>query len=171
MDGVDNLAERATGARLPRPLLLDASALDLREEREILREDVKRNRIVFEFPDGLADVDILDECRALDSLDDFDAMHGLTMQKLVGKSVIIWIRQDDGTKSQLCSFHVSDREQNLRGVAAIDEFPFLLNWLVEFMAAHLAKQFPTPISAPSRRQASEKATATGSRRTSVGAAR
>jgi hypothetical protein len=156
MDDMGNFAERATGVSLPRPLVLDASVLDLREESEILREDVKRNRVVFEFPDGLAEVAIADECRALADLDDFDMALDLAMQKLVGKSVVILMRQDDGSKSVLCKFAVTDRNQNLRGVAMIDEYPILVNWLVEFMAAKMAKQFPTPTSAPSRGQASGK---------------
>jgi hypothetical protein len=155
MDGATNFAEQATGARPPRSFILDSSVLDLLEEHKILREDIKRNRVAFEFPDGLADISIIDECRALDRLDDFDELYGLTMQKLVGKSVRIWLRQDNGARSLLCEFHVVDRDQDLGGVDEIDEYPVLVNWLVEFMGAHLLKKYPTPTSVPSRRQASE----------------
>jgi hypothetical protein len=155
MDGATNFAEQAVGARPPRSFILDSSVLDLLEEHKIIREDVKRNRVAFEFPDGLADIGIIEECRALDRLDDFDEMYGLTMQKLVGKSVRVWMRQDNGARSLLCEFHVSDRDQDLRGVDAIDEYPVLINWLAEFIGAHLLKKYPTPTSVPPRRQASE----------------
>jgi hypothetical protein len=155
MDSEKSFAEQVAGAKPPRSFLLDASVLDLLEEHKIIREDVKRNRVAFEFPDGLADSDIVEECRALDKLDDFDEMYGLTMQKLVGKSVRVWMRQDDGSRSLLCEFHVSDRDQDLRGVDAIDEYPILLNWLTEFIGARLLKKYPTPTSVLSRRQASE----------------
>lgn len=151
----DTFAEQATGARPPRSFVLDASVLEFAEEHQLIREDIKRNRVVFEFPDGMGDVDVATECRALDALDDFDTMYDLAMQKLVGKSVVIWMRQDDGSRSELCRFHVSDRYQNLRGVDAIDEWPILVNWLVEFLGAAMLKKYPTPTSAPSRRQASQ----------------
>jgi hypothetical protein len=154
MDSEKSFAESVAGVKPPRSFLLDASVLDLLEEHKIIREDIKRNRVAFEFPDGLADADIVEECRALDRLDDFDAMYGLTMQKLVGKSARVWIRQDDGTRTLLCEFHVSDRDQDLSGVDAIDEYPVLINWLTEFIGAHLLKKYPTPTSALSRRQAS-----------------
>jgi hypothetical protein len=159
MGGTMSFAERATGAKPPRSFILDSSTLDLAEEHNIIREDVKRNRVAFEFPDGLADVPLIDECRALDKFDDFDTMHNLVMQKLVGKSVRVWLRQDDGSRSLLCEFHVSDIYQDLRGVEKIDEYPVLVNWLSEFLGAHLLKKYPTPTSVPSRRQASENQTA------------
>jgi hypothetical protein len=156
MDGETSFAEQVAGRKPPRSFILDSSVLDLLEEHKIIREDVKRNRVAFEFPDGLADVSILEECRVLDRLDDFDEMYGLTMQKLVGKSARVWLRQDDGSRSLLCEFHVSDRDQDLRGVDKIDEYPVLVNWLTEFIGAHLLKKYPTPTSALPRRQASER---------------
>jgi hypothetical protein len=155
MDGEKSFAEQATGAKPPRSFLLDAAVLDLAEEHKIVREDIKRNRIVFEFPDGLSDTDVLDECRALDKLDDFDVVYDLTMQKLVGKPLRVWIRQDDGSRSLFCEFHVASRYQDLSGVEEIEEHPIVINWLVEFMGAHLLKKYPTPTSALSRRQASQ----------------
>jgi hypothetical protein len=162
MDGEKSFAEQAAGVKPPRSFILDSSVLDLAEEHNIVREDVKRNRVVFEFPDGLADVPLLDECRALDKLDDFDTMYDLAMQKLVGKPVRVWLRMENGSPAPLCEFLVSDRDQDLRGVDAIDEYPVLINWLAEFIGAHLLKKYPTPTSALSRRQASESRAATES---------
>jgi hypothetical protein len=162
MDG--NFAEQATGVKPPRSFILDASVLELREEHKIISEDIKRNRVAFEFPDGLGEIDISEECRALALIDDFEAMYDYTMQKLVGKSVVIWMRQDDGSKTLLCQFHVSDRYQNLHGVEEIDRWPVLMNWLTEFIGAHLAKQYPTPTNVQSPRQASESRTAATTRK-------
>jgi hypothetical protein len=159
MDSEKSFAEQVAGVKPPRSFILDSSVLDLAEEHKIIREDVKRNRVSFEFPDGLADVGVFEECRALDRIDAFDEMYGLAMRKLVGKSARVWIRQDDGSRALLCEFHVSDADQDLRGVDAIDEYPILVNWLVEFMGAHLLKKYPTPASALPRRQASQSGTA------------
>jgi hypothetical protein len=147
MDGEQTLAERVAGAKPPRSFILDSSALDYLEEHRLAREDIKRNRIIFEFPEGLAEIDLFEECRALDKLDDFDTMYDLAMQKLTGKSVIIWMRQDDGSRTELCSFQVVDRYQNLRGVDKIDEYPVLVTWLTEFMGADMLKKYPTPARA------------------------
>jgi hypothetical protein len=160
MDGGQKLAERVAGAAPPRSFVLDASALEFAEEHKIIREDVKRNRIVFEFPDGLNTVDLFEECRALDKLDDFDTMYDLTMQKLAGKPALIWMRQDDGSRTLLCKFHVTDRYQNLRGVNEIDQYPILVKWLADFVGADMLKKYPTPTRASSRRQESKSPTAT-----------
>jgi hypothetical protein len=151
MDGERTFAEQAVGAKPPRSFILDASALEFLEEHKVVREDIKRNRIIFEFPDGLSTVDLFEECRALEKLDDFDTMYDLAMQKLTGKSVLIWMRQDSGEKSLLCQFHVSDRYQDLRGNEMIDEYPVLVTWLTEFLGADMLKKYPTPTSVPSRR--------------------
>jgi hypothetical protein len=160
MDGEQSLAERVAGAKPPRSFILDASALEFAEEHKIVREDVKRNRIVFEFPDGMNTVDLFEECRALDRLDDFDVMYDLAMQKLAGKPVLIWMRQDDGSRTLFCEFRVTDRYQNLRGVSEIDQYPILVRWLADFIGADMLKKYPTPTRAPSRRQESKSPAAT-----------
>jgi hypothetical protein len=140
-----SFAEDAVGVRPPRAFLaLDASVLDQEEVHEIIREDIKRNKIEYIFPDGLAHVDILEECRALTRLDDFDTLYDLTMQMLVGKPLIINIKNLDGSKEELCNFQVVDRFMDLRGVEVIDTYPWLVTWLTEFMAAHIAKKYPVP---------------------------
>jgi hypothetical protein len=141
----NTFAEEAVGVTSPRAFLaLDASVLDQAEARKIVREDIRQNRIEYIFPDGFNRVDLLEECRALMMLDDFDTMYDLTMQMLVGKPVTINIRNLDGSKTELCSFQVVDRYQNLRGVAAIDEYPWLVTWMTEFIGAHISKKFPIP---------------------------
>jgi hypothetical protein len=141
----NNFAEEAVGVTPPRAFLaLDASVLDATETHQILRDDIKLNRVEYIIPDGLNQVDLLEECRALTMLDDFDTMYDLTMQMLVGKPVVINIKNTDGSRTELCSFQVVDRYQNLRGVAVIKEYPCLVTWLTEFIGAHIAKKYPLP---------------------------
>jgi hypothetical protein len=139
-------AEDAVGVAPPRGFLaLDASVLDHAETHKVVKEDVKQNRIEYIFPDGLNQVDLIEECRALTMLDDFDTMYDLAMQMLVGKPVIINLKNFDGSRTELCNFQVVDRYQNLRGVGAIDEYPCLVTWLTEFIGAHLLKKYPVPL--------------------------
>jgi hypothetical protein len=141
----NNFAEEAVGVTPPRAFLaLDASVLDQVETHKIIREDIKQNRVEYIFPDGFNQVDLLEECRALTMLDDFDTMYDLTMQMLVGKPVAINIKNLDGSKTGLCNFQVVDRYQNLRGVSAIDEYPCLVTWLTEFIGAYISKKYPLP---------------------------
>jgi hypothetical protein len=150
-------AEAAVGVAPPRAFLaLDASVLDQAEAHEIIRDDIRQNRIEYIFPDGLNQVDLFEECRALTMLDDFDTMYDLTMQMLVGKPVTINIINLDGTKAELCSFQVVDRYQNLRGVVVIDTYPCLVTWLSEFIGAYISKKYPLPGRSLSQPQAAKK---------------
>jgi hypothetical protein len=139
-----NFAEETVGARPPQSFILDATVLEMEEAREIIREDVKQNRVTYEFPEGLNQPDIFEECRALTTLEDFDAWYDLSMQMLVGKPVVISILNLDGTGSELCAFQVTDRHMNLRGVDAISEYPWLVVWMVEFIKGYVSKKFPLP---------------------------
>jgi hypothetical protein len=153
----DKFAEQAVGVTPPRAFLaLDASVLDHAETHKIVREDIKQNRVEYIFPDGLNQVDLLEECRALTMLDDFDTMYDLTMQMLAGKPVTINIKTLDGSKTELCSFQVVDRYQNLRGVEAVNEYPYLVTWLTEFIGAYISKKYPIPGRNPLPPQESEK---------------
>ena len=134
---------------------IDASILDEQEMLEIVREDVKQNRIEYVFPEGVNQVDMFEECRALTKLDDFETMYDLTMQMLHGKPVSIFIKNDDGSKYQLCAFQITDRYMNLRGVEAIDKYPCLVTWLTEFIGALIAKKFPIPMQNPPQAQESK----------------
>jgi hypothetical protein len=140
----DNFAEQITGVAPPRSFVMDASVLDYQEEYQIIREDVKQNRVVFSFPSGVNKLDLLEECRALTALDDFDMMFDITMQMLVDKDLVISIRNEAGVLVEMASIHVTDRYQNLRGCDFIDEYPVVVTWLIDFMGASLLKKFPVP---------------------------
>ncbi|MDR2444508.1 MAG: hypothetical protein LBD44_01030 [Spirochaetaceae bacterium] len=98
---------------------------------------------------------MIEECRALEKIDDFDTMYDLTMQMLEGKTVIINIKNLDGSRTELCCFQVVDRYQNLRGVDAINDYPSLVTWLTEFIGAHISKKYPLPGTQPPLQQAAE----------------
>lgn len=128
-------------------VFLDASILADKHRTDVARFNVQQARISFEFPEGFAQLRLIEECRALNALDvsdpdNFDLMYDITMQMLVGKVVFIYFLDDEGKKHELSRFVVTDRYMNLRGVDAIDEYPVLVNWLVEFIAEYLAKKFP-----------------------------
>jgi hypothetical protein len=153
----NSFAEEAVGVTPPRAFLaLDASVLDQAETHKILRDDIKQNRIEYIFPDGFNQVDLLEECRALTMIDDFDTMYDLTMQMMVGKPVTINIKNQDGSRTALCSFQVVDRYQNLRGVVAIDAYPWLVTWMTEFIGAYISKKYPLPGRSLSQPQAAEQ---------------
>ena len=128
-------------------IFLDASVLAHNEETAIIREDIKQNNIRFEFPNGFNTIPVIEECRALNALDlsdpdNFDLMYDITVQLLVGKAVFIYLLDKNDVKHEIAKFVITDRYMNLRGIDIIDEYPVIVNWLVEFMAAHLAKKFP-----------------------------
>ena len=136
--------------------LLDASIFDNQEAAEIYKDDIKLNRIEYLFPAGLNQVDLFDECRALTKLDDFEVMYDLTMSMLHGKPVTILIKNDDGTKTVLSTFQVTDRYMDLRGVHVINAYPCLVTWLVQFIGALISKKYPVPGKIQSQPQAQEK---------------
>jgi hypothetical protein len=149
-------AEHAAGVTPPRdPIsVIDASIFDMMETHEIVKEDVKQNRVEYRFPDGLNQIDLIEECRALTKLDDFDTMYDVTMQMLEGKPLVILIKNMDGSRTELCNFQVIDRYMDLRGVEAINSYPYLVNWLTEFIGAYISKKYPTPGRTAPQAQAS-----------------
>lgn len=149
-------AEEQLGLKKPRSFILDASVLDGLENHEILREDIKQNRLEYEFPDGLNTIDLFEECRALTLLDDFDSMYDVTMRLLTGKSVVIRMKHHNGVKTELCAFQVVDRAQNLRAIPAIDEYPCLILWLTEMIGGLLLKKYPAPLKNALPPEAPEK---------------
>jgi hypothetical protein len=140
----------------PQNFILDASVLDMQETHRIIREDIRQNRIEYVFPDGLNQLDLFEEARALTMLDDFDTMYDLTMEALIGKPVTINILNFDGSKVEFCTFQVVDRYMNLRSIEAIDAYPCLVTWLTEFIGAHLLKKYPMPGRSQPQPQASVK---------------
>jgi hypothetical protein len=98
-----------------------------------------QGKIKFTFPDGLHQVDVLVKCRALNSLDSFEAMYNLTVLLLRGKAVTATWRNADGVQEELCRITASDWS-NLRGIAAIDGCPVLIVWLTDAVAKHLSEE-------------------------------
>lgn len=128
-------------------VFLDASVLRGNEIEDTVRYNIQHNNILFEFPDGFTQLRLIEECRALNCLDvsdpdNFDMMYDITMQMLVGKPVFIYFIDEKDEKHEVTRFVVTDRYMNLRGVDMIDEYPVLVNWLVEFVAGYLGKKYP-----------------------------
>ena len=127
-------------------VFLDASVLKGKEQEEGLKISIQQEKIRFEFPQGFTQLRLIEECRALNALDvtdpdNFDLMYDITMRMLVGK--IVAITFVDGNKStELARFVVTDRYMNMRSIDVIDEYPILMNWLVEFISGYLGKKFP-----------------------------
>ena len=127
-------------------VFLDASVLKGKEQEERLKVSVQQEKIRFEFPQGFTQLRLIEECRALNALDvsdpdNFDLMYDITMQMLVGKIVAIDFVEGN-QKEEIARFVVTDRYMNLRGVDIIDEYPVLVNWLVEFVSGYLGKKYP-----------------------------
>jgi hypothetical protein len=139
-------AEEALGIKKPRSFIVDPSILDDIDLHKVIREDIQKNRIEYEFPEGFNTLDLFEECRALTLLDDFEAMYDVTMQMIVGKSVVIRLFNYNEVKTELCRFQVVDKNQNLRAIAAIDEYPCLILWLTELIGGLLLKKYPTPLA-------------------------
>lgn len=131
-------------------IFLDASILKGKEIDEVQRIDVQQNKIYFEFPNGFAEIRLIEECRALNALDvtnpdNFDLIYDITMQMLIGKPVFIYFI-DNGKKTEVARFVVTNRYMNLRGVPFIDAYPITVNWLVELISGYLGKKFPRSLN-------------------------
>lgn len=127
-------------------VFLDASVLKGKEQEERLKVSVQQEKIRFEFPQGFTQLRLIEECRALNALDvtnpdNFDLMYDITMQMLVGKIVAIDFVEGN-QKEEIARFVVTDRYMNMRSIDIIDEYPVLVNWLVEFIAGYLGKKYP-----------------------------
>ena len=128
-------------------VFLDASIMRDKMVDKAIKKDIQYNCIGFEFPSGLTELRLIEECRALNCLDltnpdNFDFMYDITMQMLTGKVCQIMFTDDFGQKSIIAEFIVTDKFMNLRGVPLIDAYPIIVNWLVEFVTEYLAKKFP-----------------------------
>lgn len=128
-------------------VFLDASIMRDKMVDKAVKKDIQYNCIGFEFPSGLTELRLIEECRALNCLDltvpeNFDFMYDITMQMLTGKVCQIMFTDDFGQKSIIAEFIVTDKFMNLRGVPLIDAYPVIVNWLVEFVTEYLAKKFP-----------------------------
>jgi hypothetical protein len=128
-------------------VFLNASSVADVDKDFLKRKQIQRNNIEFVFPDGFTQLRLIEECRALNALDleepdNFDLIYDITMQMLTGKTVLVNFVEKDLTRVEIGKFHVTDRYMNLRGVELIDEYPILVNWLVEFIAGYLGKKYP-----------------------------
>ena len=128
-------------------VFLNASCLADKDEDFLLRRKIQRDNIEFVFPDGFTELRLIEECRALNALDvdnpdNFDLMYDITMQMLVGKTVLVYFIDDKLNRTEIGKFHVTDRYMNLRSADIIDLYPILVNWLVEFVAGYLGKKYP-----------------------------
>ena len=123
-------------------LSLDADVLASKERHESIKLDLQLNRIRFVFSEGLNSLSLVEECRALKSLDDFDLMFDMTMQMLSEKSVRIYLLDYDDKECLVAKFIVTNRHMDLRGVPFIDQYPIVVVWLVEFVAGMLTKKYP-----------------------------
>ena len=108
-------------------VFLDASIMRDKMVDKAIKKDIQYNCIGFEFPSGLTELRLIEECRALNCLDltnpdNFDFMYDITMQMLTGKVCQIMFTDDFGQKSIIAEFIVTDKFMNLRGVPLIDAY-------------------------------------------------
>lgn len=130
---------------------LDASFLRNQRTEEATKFDVQQNKILFEFPLGFNQLRLIEECRALNALDvseedNFDLMYDILMQSISGKPVFIYFVDDAEKKTEIGKFVANDRYMNLRSVDIIDEYPILVNWMVEFFSGMLGKKYPRSLN-------------------------
>jgi hypothetical protein len=123
-------------------LKLDASATEYLEVDELVKRDIELNRIEFIFPDGFNQVPIVEECRVLTKLNDFDSVYELMMKMLADKTVIINLKDSGGSFKTVAQFHITNKDMDLRGVEFLAQNPIVVNWMTNFVAGHLAKKYP-----------------------------
>lgn len=154
-----SFAEETTGIKKPRSFILDSSVLQNQEEFDAIKDEIKQHRVIFEFPGGINDIDLLSRCRMLCSTDNFDLCYETVLEMLEGKPVKISLKNYDNiTTSQFAEFQIVNKEMDLRAVPALNEYPIIVNWLVEFMVGLELKKFPLPLTSSSetRLKAEEK---------------
>lgn len=138
-------------------LVLTAQELDALDEVKTIRDYIKLDRIKFIVgPDGqFARVPVLEECRALCDLDNFDVMYDLTMQYLTGKELTVTIINDDDSETVLGFTRINNKNDDLRVMQCVADYPWIVHWLVEFVAGYLAKKFPLPTETAAQAQAAK----------------
>ena len=128
-------------------VFLNASNIADKDVENIRRYKVQQNNIEFYFPDGFAELRLIEECRALNALDvedpdNFDLLYDITMQMLTGKVVLVYYIDENTQRNLIGKFCVTNRYMNLRSADIIDAYPILVNWLVEFISGYLGKKYP-----------------------------
>lgn len=143
---MDDIAKDVTGVEKPRSFIVDSSVLQNQEEFDAIKEEIKQYRVIFEFPGGINDIDLLDRCRMLCSTDNFDLCYETVMDMLAGKPVKVSLRNYDNiTTSLFAEFQIVNRDMDIRAIPALNEYPIIVNWLVEFLVGLELKKFPLPM--------------------------
>ena len=134
------------GIKKPRSFIVDSSVLKNQEELDAIKEEIKQYRVIFEFPGGVNDIDLLDRCRMLCSTDNFDLCYETVLSMLEGRPVKISLRNyDNVTTSLFAEFQIVNKDMDLKAIPALNDYPIVVNWLVEFMVGLELKKFPLPL--------------------------
>jgi len=143
---MEDIAKQSTGADKPRSFIVDSSVLQNQEDFDIIKDEIKHHRVIFEFPDGVNDIDLLDRCRMLCATDDFEICYETVLAMLEGKPVRVSLRNyDNVTTSLFAEFQVVNKEMDLKSIPALNDYPIVVNWLVEFIVGLELKKFPLPM--------------------------
>jgi len=129
------------------PFILDYSVKDNFEFHTFVKDDIQKNKIRFEFPEGFAKIPIIEECRAVSEYgnpEQFDLLYDIVMQLLVGKPVRILLQTDSGDYAVFSQFIVTNRYMDLRGVPELNDFPIIVMWMVDVIVCSLSKKYPVP---------------------------
>ena len=131
---MDDIAQQVTGAPKPRSFIVDSSVLQNQEEYDAIKEEIKEHRVIFEFPGGFNNIDLLDRCRMLCSTDNFDLCYETVIEMLEGKPVKISLKNyDNKTTTPFAEFQIVNKDMDLKAVPILNEYPIIVNWLVEFI--------------------------------------
>ena len=150
---MEDIAEQVTGAKPPRSFILDSSVLQDQEEYDAVKEEIKEHRVIFEFPGGMNDIDLLSRCRMLCSTDNFDLCYETVIEMLEGKPVKISLKNyDNKTTTLFAEFQIVNKDMDLKAVPVLNEYPIIVNWLVEFVVGLELKKFPLPLRSSSESQ-------------------
>jgi len=164
---MEDIAKQVTGATKPRSFIVDSSVLKHQEEFDAIKEEIKQYRVIFEFPGGINDIDLLSRCRMLCSTDNFDLCYETVLEMLEGKPVKISLRNYDNISTTLfAEFQIVNKDMDLKAIPALNEYPIIVNWLVEFIVGLELKKFPLPLhsSIPTETKAEEKKQKTKSKK-------
>lgn len=158
---MEDIAKQITGQTKPRSFIVDSSVLQNQDEFETIREEIKQHRVIFEFPGGVNDIDVLDRCRMLCATDDFEICYETVLAMLEGKPVKISLRNYDNLGITLfAEFQIVNKDMDLKAIPTLNEYPIIVNWLVEFMVGLELKKFPLPMVSstemPKKPEAEEK---------------
>ena len=150
---MDDIAQQVTGTPKPRSFIVDSSVLQHQEEYDAIKEEIKEHRVIFEFPGGVNDIDLLTRCRMLCSTDNFDLCYETVLEMLEGKPVKISLRNyDNKTTTLFAEFQVVNKDMDLKSVPVLNEYPIIVNWMVEFIVGLELKKFPLPLRSSSESQ-------------------